>query len=153
MARTKTMKVADGKRLNISRFPNFHKSGDIRGMKEKYYGNGVLLETWKEKDFPHIGYSDSYTWKRSGNLIQIRTLFLDGHIVGQEVTIFPWNVLAEVQLSYEFEAIPTYLEVGATFFGKTVGVSMYGYNCVFFDSISELVDFINEHKNDIVYHG
>lgn len=43
MARVKTMKVADGKRLNISRFPNFHKCGNIRGMKERYYGNDVLL--------------------------------------------------------------------------------------------------------------
>lgn len=27
------MKVAEGKRLNIGQFPNFHRSGSIRGMK------------------------------------------------------------------------------------------------------------------------
>ena len=32
----------EGKRVNISRFPNFHKSGSIRGMK-KYYGVAALL--------------------------------------------------------------------------------------------------------------
>lgn len=33
----------EGKRVNISRFPNFHKSGSIRGMKKKYYGVAALL--------------------------------------------------------------------------------------------------------------
>ena len=33
----------EGKRVNISRFPNFHKSGSIRGMKKLYYGNDALL--------------------------------------------------------------------------------------------------------------
>lgn len=32
----------EGKRVNISRFPNFHKSSSIRGMK-KYYGVAALL--------------------------------------------------------------------------------------------------------------
>lgn len=32
----------EGKRVNISRFPNFHKSGSIRGMK-KYYSVAALL--------------------------------------------------------------------------------------------------------------
>ena len=32
----------EGKRVYISRFPNFHKSGSIRGMK-KYYGVAALL--------------------------------------------------------------------------------------------------------------
>lgn len=30
----------EGKRVNISRFPNFHKSG--RGMKKQYYGVAAL---------------------------------------------------------------------------------------------------------------
>lgn len=33
----------EGKRVNISRFPNFHKSGSIRGMKKQYYGVAALL--------------------------------------------------------------------------------------------------------------
>lgn len=33
----------EGKRANISRFPNFHKSGSIRGMKKQYYGVAALL--------------------------------------------------------------------------------------------------------------
>ena len=33
----------EGKRVNIFRFPNFHKSGSIRGMKKQYYGVAALL--------------------------------------------------------------------------------------------------------------
>ena len=33
----------EGKRVNISRFPNFHKSGSIRGMIKQYYGVAALL--------------------------------------------------------------------------------------------------------------
>lgn len=33
----------EGKRVNISRSPNFHKSGSIRGMKKQYYGVAALL--------------------------------------------------------------------------------------------------------------
>lgn len=33
----------EGKRVNISRFPNFHKSCSIRGMKKQYYGVAALL--------------------------------------------------------------------------------------------------------------
>jgi hypothetical protein len=43
MARTKTLSVEDGKRLNISEFPNFDKSGSILGMKKMYYGKDALL--------------------------------------------------------------------------------------------------------------
>lgn len=31
------------RRITISRFPNFHKSGSIRGMKKQYYGVAALL--------------------------------------------------------------------------------------------------------------
>lgn len=41
--RVKTLYVADGKRLHIDAFPNFHRSGSIKGMKEKYYGENALL--------------------------------------------------------------------------------------------------------------
>ena len=33
----------EGKRVNISRFPSFHKSGSIRGMTNQYYGVAALL--------------------------------------------------------------------------------------------------------------
>lgn len=33
----------EGKRVNISRFLNFHKSGSIRGMIKQYYGVAALL--------------------------------------------------------------------------------------------------------------
>lgn len=41
--RTKTLYRRDGARIGISRFPNFHKSGSITGMKSLYYGKNALL--------------------------------------------------------------------------------------------------------------
>lgn len=41
--KTKTISVADGIKLDISQYPNFHKSGSIIGMKRKYYGLGATL--------------------------------------------------------------------------------------------------------------
>ncbi len=41
--RVKRMKVAEGRRLNIGQFPNFHRSGSIKGMKKLYYGEDCLL--------------------------------------------------------------------------------------------------------------
>lgn len=41
--RTKTLYRRDGERIDISRFPNFHKSGSIAGMKRLYYGKNALL--------------------------------------------------------------------------------------------------------------
>lgn len=41
--RTKTLNRRDGARIGISRFPNFHKSGSITGMKSLYYGKNALL--------------------------------------------------------------------------------------------------------------
>ena len=32
-----------GERFNLSRFPNFHKSGSVSGMKKLYYGKDALL--------------------------------------------------------------------------------------------------------------
>lgn len=43
MARVKYLKVAEGKALNIQRFPNFSATGSIRGMKENVYGKDALL--------------------------------------------------------------------------------------------------------------
>ncbi len=41
--RVKRLSIKEGERLNISRFPNFHKSGSITGMKKLYYGKNALL--------------------------------------------------------------------------------------------------------------
>lgn len=41
--RVKRMTIEEGKRLNISRFPNFHKTGSVAGMKRLYYGMDALL--------------------------------------------------------------------------------------------------------------
>jgi hypothetical protein len=43
MPRVKYMRVKEGKALGIDRFPNFHKTGSIKGMKEKYYGKDAFL--------------------------------------------------------------------------------------------------------------
>ncbi|MDD7461854.1 MAG: hypothetical protein PUK67_05205 [Prevotellaceae bacterium] len=41
--RTRRMTKTEGERLGISRFPNFHRSGSINGMKRLYYGKDALL--------------------------------------------------------------------------------------------------------------
>lgn len=41
--RTKTMTIEEGKRVNIGRFPNFHITGSIKGMKRWVYGKDALL--------------------------------------------------------------------------------------------------------------
>lgn len=40
---TKKMTVEQGRWYNISRFPNFHRSGSIKSMKTFYYGKDALL--------------------------------------------------------------------------------------------------------------
>lgn len=41
--RTKYLKVEDGEKLDIYRFPNFSKTGSTAGMKRMYYGKNALL--------------------------------------------------------------------------------------------------------------
>ena len=43
MPRVKYLSVTKGEKLGIDEFPNFHKSGSIKGMKDKYYGKNSLL--------------------------------------------------------------------------------------------------------------
>jgi len=43
MPRVKYLSVKEGKRLGIDVFPSFHRTGSIKGMKEKYYGKDALL--------------------------------------------------------------------------------------------------------------
>lgn len=41
--RVKKMTIEQGGRAGLNRFPNFHKTGSVRGMKRLYYGNKCLL--------------------------------------------------------------------------------------------------------------
>lgn len=41
--RVRTMTVSEGAICHIEDYPNFHRSGSIKGMKEKYYGEDALL--------------------------------------------------------------------------------------------------------------
>lgn len=37
------MTIEEGKRVGINRFPNFHKTGSVQGMKKLYYGQNCFL--------------------------------------------------------------------------------------------------------------
>lgn len=39
----KYLPVAIGRSIYINKYPNFHASGSIKGMKELYYGKDALL--------------------------------------------------------------------------------------------------------------
>lgn len=43
----KTLYTKDAERTGISRFPNFHKTGSITGMKELYYGKTPFGTLWQ----------------------------------------------------------------------------------------------------------
>ena len=43
MSRVKYISVTRGQKVHIEQYPNFHKSGSIKGMKEKYYGKNAML--------------------------------------------------------------------------------------------------------------
>lgn len=43
MSRVKYLSVTRGQKVHIEQYPNFHKSGSIKGMKEKYYGKNAML--------------------------------------------------------------------------------------------------------------
>ena len=43
MPRVKTLSVGDGELVGINKYPNFHISGSIAGMKKLYYGKNALL--------------------------------------------------------------------------------------------------------------
>ena len=42
-AKVKTVSLHHGMILGLARFPNFHRSGSIAGMKKLYYGKNALL--------------------------------------------------------------------------------------------------------------
>lgn len=41
--RVRRMTIEQGRRVGIDRFPNFHRTGSVRGMKRLYYGKDCLL--------------------------------------------------------------------------------------------------------------
>lgn len=41
--KTLYLAVVRGKAINISKYPNFHQSGSIKGMKNMYYGKDAFL--------------------------------------------------------------------------------------------------------------
>lgn len=41
--RVKRMTIEQGKRVGIDRFPNFHHTESVRGMKKSFYGKSCLL--------------------------------------------------------------------------------------------------------------
>ena len=41
--RTRKMTIEQGRRVGIDRFPNFHNSRSVRGMKRLYYGRDCLV--------------------------------------------------------------------------------------------------------------
>ena len=41
--KVKRMSLVEGMDTHIFDYPNFHKSGNVKGMKEKYYGKDALL--------------------------------------------------------------------------------------------------------------
>lgn len=63
MARTKYLKVE--KQGLVNNLPNFHNSGSIKGMKEKYYGKDALLVRCGQYIYnctnkPNIYHIDAY---------------------------------------------------------------------------------------------
>jgi len=43
MPRVRHMTIQEGEAIHIDEYPNFHKSGSVKGMKDKYYGKDALL--------------------------------------------------------------------------------------------------------------
>lgn len=41
--RVRRMTIEQGRRVGIGRFPNFHRTGSIKGMKRLYYGKDCLM--------------------------------------------------------------------------------------------------------------
>lgn len=41
--RVRKMTIEQGKRADIDRFPNFHHTGSVKGMKKLFYGKSCLL--------------------------------------------------------------------------------------------------------------
>ena len=49
--KTKTLYIRDAERVGISRFPNFHRTGSITGMKRLYYGKKRPIDNVAEAGF------------------------------------------------------------------------------------------------------
>lgn len=62
----RTMTKEQGERVDISRFPNFHRTGSVRGMKRLYYGADAMLVRcgdfiYNVTSAPEIYYQASWT--------------------------------------------------------------------------------------------
>ena len=63
--RVNRMTEQEGERAGLSRFPNFHKTGNVIGMKQRYYGLDALLVRcgnyiYNVSSEPHIYYHLAY---------------------------------------------------------------------------------------------
>lgn len=63
--RVRKMTKEQGERVGIDRFPNFHSTGSVRGMKKLYYGRECLLVQCGEYIYnvsaePQIYYQATY---------------------------------------------------------------------------------------------
>jgi hypothetical protein len=63
--KTKTIYIKDYERLNLTQFPNFSKSGSIKGMKDRYYGKDALLVIcggyiYNVTEQPEIYYNEAH---------------------------------------------------------------------------------------------
>lgn len=64
--KVRTMTKEQGERVGISRFPNFHRTGSVRGMKRLYYGADAMLVRcgdfiYNVTSEPEIYYQASWT--------------------------------------------------------------------------------------------
>ena len=63
--RVRRMTIEQGMGAGLSRFPNFHKTGSVRGMKKLYYGSKCLLVRcgdyiYNVSSEPHIYYQATF---------------------------------------------------------------------------------------------
>ena len=46
MVSVRKMSLKEGEEFHLGEYPNFHKSGSIKGMKKMYYGKDAYLVKW-----------------------------------------------------------------------------------------------------------
>jgi hypothetical protein len=111
-AKVKTVSVAEGERLGLSRFPNFSATGSIRGMKDKFYGKDALLVRsggyiYNVSSEPEI-YNSIYESKKINEKVnigdEIRTKWGDGIIsdFGMEKVFVKLNNGKEVVVDKDY---------------------------------------------------
>lgn len=80
--RVRTISKEQGERLNIHRFPNFHRTGSVRGMKELYYGKDALLVRCGNYIYNVSSEPDIYY--RPQTLLDMRQIVYEGQIACDE---------------------------------------------------------------------